>query len=308
MLKYTAIQHLLTRLASEKFRELPGYSIGDWRTVLKDWDPKRDFSIALLHAERLCQLLTDIEVVTILHDQAKRFPERGEVLERYLDQAEPRCRYLVDRITNTGSRLLTELAEPYADAAKIGPKMSASLRFLAHQKSPISAIIRLALSGKAKSAPADLFERRHTVSLAARADELVDAYLAHVQTPTARYPDTVPAHLFAQWGFAPMVQAIRGVPYPLRKALNGGCRLEINGVIPRGEPLQIQSRLKEIDDNGRRAILRVEVLTEPRPCLTRFAQSLTSSFHCQRPTQGMGTRKKSAPPLETMYRTSRTGS
>jgi hypothetical protein len=118
VLKYTAIQHLLTRLASEKFRELPGYSLGDWRSVLKDWDPKRDFSIALLHAERLCQLLTDVEVVGILHEQAKQFPERGPVLERYLDRAEPRCRYLVDCITTTGSRLLSELSEPMAEAAK----------------------------------------------------------------------------------------------------------------------------------------------------------------------------------------------
>jgi 3-(methylthio)propanoyl-CoA dehydrogenase len=118
VLKNSAIQHLLSRLASEKLRELPGHSLGDWTSVLKDWDPKRDFSLALLHAERLCQLLTDVEVAKILHRQAIAHPEREDLLERYLERAEPRCRYLVDQITTTGARLLTELSEPMDEAAK----------------------------------------------------------------------------------------------------------------------------------------------------------------------------------------------
>jgi alkylation response protein AidB-like acyl-CoA dehydrogenase len=118
VLKYTAIQHLLTKLAAEKIKELPGHSFGDWTSVLKDWDPKRDFSLALLHAERLCQLLTDVEVVKILHKQTNVHPERAELLERYLERAEPRCRYLVDQITSTGNRLVAELAEPLDEAAK----------------------------------------------------------------------------------------------------------------------------------------------------------------------------------------------
>ena len=50
------------------------------------WDPRRDFTYALLHAERLTRLLADEAICEILLEQAQRFPERRDVLERYLDR------------------------------------------------------------------------------------------------------------------------------------------------------------------------------------------------------------------------------
>jgi hypothetical protein len=139
--------------------------------------------------------------------------------------------------------------------------MSVSYRLISHQGPTITSIMRLALSRRGREQPADLLERRQELVIPPRSDALIDAYLHHLGIPPERYQDTVPAHLFAQWGFAPMIQAIQGAPYNLRQALNGGCRLEVNGPIPRDEPLHIQARLMEIDDNGRRALLRVEIIT-----------------------------------------------
>ena len=103
-------QHLLTRTAAHKLKSLSGRPVTEWAgTFLKNWDPKRDFSFALLHAENLASILTDVAICDILLDQAKSFPHRREVLLRYLERAEPRCRYNRDKIANTGDRIVASL-------------------------------------------------------------------------------------------------------------------------------------------------------------------------------------------------------
>ncbi len=103
-------QYLLTRTASDKLRSLTGKPITEWPgSFLKHWDPKRDFGWAMLHAERLTRLLADEAICEALLAQAERHPDRAEVLERYLERAEPRCEYLRAVITDTGSRLLSGL-------------------------------------------------------------------------------------------------------------------------------------------------------------------------------------------------------
>ena len=105
--------HLVTRTAASKLLSLGDKPLGEWPANLtKNWDPKRDFALAMLHAERLTRLLADEAVCRILLEQSRRFPERREVLARYLDRAEPRARHLHDEITTTGHRLLASLAEP----------------------------------------------------------------------------------------------------------------------------------------------------------------------------------------------------
>ncbi len=104
-------QYLLRKTAGDKFRSVSDQPITEWPDkFLKNWDPKRDFAFAMLHAERLTKLLADEMVCEILLEQAQKHPHRREVLERYLERAEPRCRYWADEITTTGDRLLEELA------------------------------------------------------------------------------------------------------------------------------------------------------------------------------------------------------
>ena len=106
-------QYLISRTAAAKLKSTSQKPITEWpKSFLKNWDPKRDFSLAMLHAERLIQILSDEAVCEILLEQAQAHEERREVLERYLERAEPRCRGLADTITSStssGTRLLKEL-------------------------------------------------------------------------------------------------------------------------------------------------------------------------------------------------------
>jgi len=109
---------LMTRLTGKKLSELRGRPVTEWTAALQDWDPKKDFAVALLHAERLTRVLCDVAIAEVLLRQARRFPERSELLERFLERAEPRCRYWADEISTTGKRLLTLLRGESGAAAK----------------------------------------------------------------------------------------------------------------------------------------------------------------------------------------------
>ncbi len=117
-LSSAAQQHLLARVAGGKMGGLRAKPVGSWSQALSDWDPKRDFAPALLHAERLIAILADEAIAEVLWSQAERDPTRREVLERWLERAEARCRMHHDRITTTGDRLLATLSEPAAQPAK----------------------------------------------------------------------------------------------------------------------------------------------------------------------------------------------
>jgi len=110
VLALDAQQHLIRRTATDKLRSVQDRPITTWpQAFLKEWDPKRDFSYAMLHAEHLTKLLADVTIAEVLLEQAKAHPERIEVLERWLDRAEPRGRHQHDLIVSTGQSLLDRL-------------------------------------------------------------------------------------------------------------------------------------------------------------------------------------------------------
>jgi hypothetical protein len=109
-LSLSSQQYLLRKTATDKVSALRGRPLAEWpERFMKGWDPKRDFAFAMLHAERLTRQLTDEAIAELLLEQARKHPERRDVLERHLDRAEPRARYLHDQITTTGHRLLASL-------------------------------------------------------------------------------------------------------------------------------------------------------------------------------------------------------
>jgi hypothetical protein len=108
----SAQQYLMQRTATDKIKALGGKPISSWPTaIMKDWDPKHDFAYAMLHAEHLVKLLVEESVAVLLFKQAQAHPERRELLERWLERAEPHARYLSDLIHHTGDRLLGTLRE-----------------------------------------------------------------------------------------------------------------------------------------------------------------------------------------------------
>ena len=104
---HQAQQHLVLRTAGDKFRSVQDHPLTEWpERFSKNWNPKRDFAFAMLHAERLTKILIDEAVAEILWAQAQVHAERRVVLERWLERAEPRSRFLLDEIMTTGDRLL----------------------------------------------------------------------------------------------------------------------------------------------------------------------------------------------------------
>ncbi|MCB9594459.1 MAG: acyl-CoA dehydrogenase family protein [Sandaracinaceae bacterium] len=115
---HAALQHLIMRTAGDKLRGLGEHKVTEWPDAfLKNWNPKRDFAFAMLHAEHLTKMLFDEAAAEILLEQAKAHPDRRELLERWLDRAEPRSRHMLDLIQTTGDRLLATLEEAEATAA-----------------------------------------------------------------------------------------------------------------------------------------------------------------------------------------------
>lgn len=106
-ISHQAQQHLVLRTAGDKFKSVQDHPLTEWpERFSKNWNPKRDFAFAMLHAERLTRILIDEAVADILWEQAQKHPERRAVLERWLERAEPRARFLLDEITTTGDRML----------------------------------------------------------------------------------------------------------------------------------------------------------------------------------------------------------
>ncbi|TNF26146.1 MAG: hypothetical protein EP329_21680 [Deltaproteobacteria bacterium] len=101
--------HLVSKVVGAKAGELRHHSPAEWKRLFSSWDPKRDFAQAMLHAERLTRMLTDACVAELLLAQRAKDPARAEVLERWLERAEPRCDFEHAMITKTGGRLLEAL-------------------------------------------------------------------------------------------------------------------------------------------------------------------------------------------------------
>ncbi len=111
-LAWSAMQHLLLKIAKDKWSVAMAGPLPKFvDTFLKDWDPKRDFSYGLLHAEKLTKILFDVKAAEILVEQAKKHPERRALAARWMERCEPRIRYNWDQIVHTGDRILAELAE-----------------------------------------------------------------------------------------------------------------------------------------------------------------------------------------------------
>lgn len=103
-------QYLVTKTFTAKIKTLANKPLRSWsKSYFQRWDPKHDFTYASLHAERLAKILIDARAAEILLMHAKKQSLRSEVLERHLERAELRVRYLSEQIKNTGQRLLSQL-------------------------------------------------------------------------------------------------------------------------------------------------------------------------------------------------------
>ena len=104
-----AKESLLLRMAGKKLSETRKRPMGEWSRHFKDWNPKKDLSLALLHAKRLTNLLADAAIGEELLLQSRQFPDRGDLVDRFLERAESRSKFNLMEIKETGSLLITSL-------------------------------------------------------------------------------------------------------------------------------------------------------------------------------------------------------
>ncbi len=142
--------------------------------------------------------------------------------------------------------------------------MSVPNRFILHQAPVIAAIGKSVINamlnkgkGNTASTPGPEIQR----TLKPRSRDLVRCYVKNVGGDPSAYKRTLPPHLFPQWGFPFATELLSGIDYPLQRVLNAGCRMEINAPLPIDEPLLVRARLEEIDDDGRRALIKTRIVT-----------------------------------------------
>ncbi len=145
--------------------------------------------------------------------------------------------------------------------------MSVPLRHVVHQGPVLAAIGRAGLSALRQRLPigrapaAVVPGPTLTATLPPRDPALVRDYIRWTGGDPAAYKGRLPPHLFPQWGFPLQGRTLAGIPYPLTRVLNGGCKLTIHADLPADRPLDLEARLESIDDDGRRAVLRQRLVT-----------------------------------------------
>jgi hypothetical protein len=169
-------------------------------------------------------------------------------------------------------------------------------RHILQQGPVLSALARAVISSNRKgpkTAPS-LPGPEERLVIPPRPKDLVRDYIKHVGGEVGAYKGTVPPHLFPQWIFPLVTRAFESAPYPMQKAMNGGCRITVNAPIPADEPLHLSGRLDDIDDNGRRAILRHRGVTGT----STHREALVSDFYAIVPLGGGkdGKKKKDEKP------------
>ena len=146
--------------------------------------------------------------------------------------------------------------------------MSVSMRHLRHQGPVIQAmwgeLLRLQVrrflpKGPVPSMPGPDLE----AVVPPRPGRLIDDLIEWSGGDRAAWGDHLPFYLHPQWGFPLAVATLRGLPFPMSRALNVGCSTTMHAPISRDAPLTLCARLDAIDQTDRRVLLHQKLWTGP---------------------------------------------
>ena len=111
---------------------------------------------------------------------------------------------------------------------------------------------------------------------------LVRDYIRNMGGSPSWYRGKLPPHMYPQWGFPLMSQALGALPYPIQRIINAGCSMKINAPLRADEPLQLEAQLVHLDDNGRRALVKNKLITETASALGAVEATVTAFFPLKR--------------------------
>jgi hypothetical protein len=96
-----------------------------------------------------------------------------------------------------------------------------------------------------------------------RPGRLIDDVIEWAGGDREAWGEHLPFYLHPQWGFPLAVRTLRGLPFPMNRALNVGCSTTMHAPISRDAPLALCARLDGIDQTERRALLHQKLWTGP---------------------------------------------
>ncbi len=162
------------------------------------------------------------------------------------------------------------------------------LRALRWHGKTLATLLRVAAPRMGGAAPAELPTQDQRSIVTPRPAELIKRYIQHTGGNPSVYENHLPPHLFPQWTLGPALKALLGLPYPLRRALNGGCEVEVRAPLPADVPLVLTTRLESIDEDERRVLFVIATQTGPK----RRPDALTSRITIILPRRHKGARKE----------------
>ena len=176
--------------------------------------------------------------------------------------------------------------------------MAVSSKHILSQASVLSGMGRLMLASLAKRPEGlpELPSEAITAQLKPRAKDLVRDYVKAVGGDPSNYRDTLPPHMFPQWGFGLAARTLMDIPYPIAQVVNGGCSMEILKPIPSNEPLDVTAQLMSVDDNGRRVLLDQKIVTSTKSSGDVLVAHLYPLIPLKSKKQGKKGKKKAEKP------------
>ena len=137
--------------------------------------------------------------------------------------------------------------------------MGVPLWALGHQGDNIRAIISVLFAGSsdAPQTPGPVLSEE----IQPRADKLIRAFKTWCEDPSD--DGVLPGHFFPQWALPLMGQALGASPYPIRKILNQGFRLERSAPLAADQPLALTAQLSDLDEQPHRARLTNSITCGP---------------------------------------------
>ncbi len=98
-----------------------------------------------------------------------------------------------------------------------------------------------------------------SATVSAGSSKLVDHYIDWCGVNDDRYANVLPPHFFCKYGMGLVARLTGLAPYNMLNVVNQGCRMQVNGLIPRDTPIHLSGELVECSEDNNRARVHTRV-------------------------------------------------
>ncbi len=143
--------------------------------------------------------------------------------------------------------------------------MSVPFAHVRHQGANLGALARVAVAAikPVPKAALSLPGPELRAELPPRDPRLVADFVRWCGGDPEAWSGQLPPHFFPQWGFPLLARTLDGLPHPVVRVLNQGCRITVAGGLPADEPLHVTAQLLAVDDEERRVRIHQRLTTGP---------------------------------------------